>query len=83
MVDINDQLMLKLFQEQKDHIDTRFTEVKIKIKDIKDDVCDLKNNRKRQLIIAGISGLFGGAAVMILHCMTGGKIFDAIKFLVP
>lgn len=81
--ELTTQLMLRLFEEQKEHIDGRFTEVKTKISDIKTDVCDLKKNKKKQLIVAALTGLLGGASIMILHCMTGGKIFDVLHYTLP
>jgi hypothetical protein len=78
VTDINDQLLTQLFQEQRDHIDTRISEVKEKVKDLKEDVCDLKCQKKKQLIIAGITGLLGGAIMVVLNYVTGGGIFNVI-----
>ena len=78
MVDINDQLLTQLFKEQRDHIDTRITEVKQKVRELKSDVCDLKCQKKKQLIVAGVTGLLGGAIMVALNFLTGGGIFGVI-----
>jgi len=78
-----DEYLRGLFEAQKIHIDYRFDELARDLKEcntchtevektLAGEIKDLKNTKRKQYIISGLGGVFGGAFMVVFNWLTGG-----------
>lgn len=84
-----DEYLRGLFEGQKEHIDRRFDSLEKSLekcnechteveKELAGEISQLKNNKKKQMVVTAVFGLIGGAAMVALNFITGGAIFNVI-----